>query len=42
MQVFKGMELELKARVLGPMKAVVANNKTKRGSDPKREGSEDL
>lgn len=28
MQVFKGMELELKARVLGPMKAIVATTKT--------------
>jgi len=28
MQVFKGMELELKARVLGPMKTIVATTKT--------------
>jgi imidazolonepropionase-like amidohydrolase len=28
MQIYKGMELELKARVLGPMGAIVATTKT--------------
>jgi imidazolonepropionase-like amidohydrolase len=28
MQIYKGMELELKSRVLGPMGAIVASTKT--------------